>query len=146
MNACIPGPHIHQDAQDLTLCSWRDDPVACVCFKHTVPITDVKSAQQRVYSEKAKDIIESCEENTKDVPHFLLKFTEFGHPMFNGMFPACLNGTKLLKNEVGKLSLPTDDRNQAVNETSPAAVKALNVSLRSKRKHLSGLNWCTEGW
>ena len=66
--------------------------------------------------------------------------------MYNGMFPACSDCMELLKNEVAKLPLIANHCNQAVDETSSAAVNALNVSLKRKHVHLSTLEWCTEGW
>jgi len=85
-----------------------------------------------VHSEKTKDAILRCERETFNyVPFFSLEITEFGHPMYNGVFPACTNAAELLKIQVGKLAL-RDDQNRIVDETSDTAVSALHATLSAK--------------
>ena len=111
---------------------WGDEPGDCVFLDQHVPITDIKAAQKRVHSEKTKDAILRCERETSNyVPFFSLEITEFGHPMYDGVFPACSNAAELFKIQVGKLAL-RDDQNRIVDETSDTAVSALYDTLSAK--------------
>ena len=51
------------------------------------------------------------------VPFFPLEFTDFGHPMYDGVFPCCTNAAELLKRQVEKLPL-RDAQDKEVEETS----------------------------
>ena len=100
MAACNPGAKYEEDASDYTICPWSTETGHCV-FLDPVPITDIKGTQIRVHSDFTQDAITSCEKATSHtVPFFSLQFTEFGHPMYEGLFPACTNAAVLLKKQV----------------------------------------------
>ena len=147
MSACVRGPRYAEEHSNVTLCSWGDDPGNCVFRDHPVPITDIKAAQKRVHSEKTKDAILRCErETTSYVPFFSLEKTDFGHPMYDGVFPACTNATELLKIEVGKLAL-RDDQNRVVDDTSATAVNALYDTLSKKSmRYKATVNEWAKAW
>ena len=132
MAACNPGAKYDEDASDYTICPWSTETGHCV-FLDPVPITDIKGTQIRVHSDFTQDAITSCEKATSHtVPFFSLQFTEFGHPMYEGLFPACTNAAVLLKKQVEKLPL-LDDHNKEVDETSADVVNARCESLQGRR-------------
>jgi hypothetical protein len=128
MAAFIRGAKYAQDASDITLCSWGDEPGDCVFLQDPVPITDIKAVQIRVHSVITQDAITTCEGDKSDVPFFSLKLTEFGYPEYNGVFPCCKNAADVVKTLVGKLPL-VNHENVVVDATSAAAVDALHDAL-----------------
>jgi hypothetical protein len=146
MAACNPGPTFHADASDLTVCPWTSETGYCVFLKHPVSITDVHKAQKCVHSDWTQDAIRTCENATSNkVPFFSLQLTEFGHPMYEGIFPSCTNAANVLKRQVEKLPL-RDAENKEVDETSAAAVNALNKTLKaqSKGRTQTVMDWSKE--
>ena len=142
MAACNPGAKYEEDASDYTICPWSDEPGYCV-FLEPVSITAIKAAQACVHSDYTQDAITSCEKATShNVPFFSLEFTDFGHPMYNGFFPACTNAAELLKKQVERLPLLDDDNNE-VDETSADVVNACCESLqrRSAARTNRVLHW-----
>ena len=125
MAACNPGANYAEDPSDYTICPWTSETGWCVFLNRPVSITDVSAAQKCVHSDYTQDAITTCEKATSDkVPFFSLQFTDFGHPMYDGVFPCCTNAAEVLKRQVEMLPL-RDAQNKEVEETSPAVVNAL---------------------
>jgi len=146
MHACTPGPTYDKDISDVTVCPWGDDTGICVFLTDPVPITDIKTAQKQVHSDYTQDAIISCETATSDkVPFISLKLTDFGHPQYEGVFPACTNAAQILKKHVEKLPLQNDN-NTTVDETNAEEVNALNTTLskQSKSGTETVLEWSKE--
>ena len=76
MAACIRGTKHAEDASDVTICPWNDDPDLCVFLDQPVPVTDIKTTQIRVHSDTTKAAILRCEGVTSDdTPFFSLELT-----------------------------------------------------------------------
>ena len=124
MAAVNPGENYQENASDYTICPWDTNTGYCVFLNHPVPITDVYRAQKCVHLDYTQEAITKCEKATSDKAFFPLEFTDFGHPMYDGVFPCCTNAAELLKRQVGMLPL-RDAQDNEVDETSADVVNAL---------------------
>ena len=132
MAACNPGQNYEEDASDYTICPWDTNTGYCVFLNHPVPITDVYRAQKCVHLDYTQGAITKCEKATSDKAFFSLEFTDFGHPMHDGVFPCCTNAAELLKRQVGMLPL-RDAQDKEVEETSALTLSTLFLRLTPHR-------------
>ena len=145
MAACNPGQNYEEDASDYTICPWDTNTGYCVFLNHPVPITDVKRAKKCVHLDYTQGAITKCEKATSDKAFYSLEFTDFGHPMHDGVFPCCTNAAELLKRQVGMLPL-RDAQDKEVDETSADVVNALfkTYSTQDAARTKAVLDWSKE--
>ena len=145
MAACNPGKNYEEDASDYTICPWDTNTGFCVFLNHPVSITDVKRAQICVHLDYTQEAITKCEKATSDKAFFPLEFTNFGHPMYDGVFPCCTNAAELLKRQVEMLPL-RDEEGKGVEETSADVVNALfkTYSTQDAKRTKAVLDWSKE--
>lgn len=72
------------------------------------PITDIDVIQLRVYTIDEKALIDACEASYPEVSHSPLGLISYGHPYYNGFYPACLHPITHLKGDVKKHVLCQD--------------------------------------
>ena len=142
MAACNPGQNYEEDASDYTICPWDTNTGYCVFLNHPVPITDVYRAQKCVHLDYTQEAITKCEKATSDKAFFPLEFTDFGHPMYDGVFPCCTNAAELLRRQVEMLPL-RDAQDKEVEEITADVTNALfkTYSTPSLARTKTVLEW-----
>ena len=88
--------------------------------------------QLRVYTDKEKALIYTCEATYPDISHFPLKEILYGHPYHDGLFPCCVPHAQHLKGHVEKLVLGAD-RGFPINEGVLSEVKTHLKYLNTKK-------------
>ena len=92
-----------KDDSDWTLNSF-EVPLTDLRWGKRVPISDMTQIQLRVYTDKEKALIDTCEATYPNISHSPLKKILYGHPHYDGLFPCCLPPVQHLKGHVEKVA------------------------------------------
>ena len=110
-----------KDDSDWSLNSF-EVPLTDLRWGKRVPISDMTQIQLRVYTDKEKALIDTCEATYPNISHGPLKKILYGHPYYDGLFPCCLPPVQHLKGHVEKV-IVGEDRGFVVNEEILSEVK-----------------------
>jgi len=92
---------------DWTLESF-ESPLSHLRWGLRKAITDIDVIQLRVYTIEEKALIDACEAKYPEVSHSPLGGIFYGHPYYQGFYPACLDPLTHLKGDVKKHVLCLD--------------------------------------
>ena len=84
------------------VCTTFESPLTHLRWGARVPITDITELQLRVYTIEEKALIDACEAEFPEIPHFPLNKIFYGLPWYDGLFPCCRSPLSILKDHVDK--------------------------------------------